>query len=138
MLHSLSPKEESRLNLCLIFDTVYFESRGGTYPFLTLSRYSAPRTAFFDVFKISPTLLAVKLLAIKYLASSNCVSVHSLLAMLVPSFVSFVPSLVPSPHADLAPVSFAQKIKIIFNSIKHHTPVQVLCTKFFAHPSVQS
>ena len=112
------------MNLCLIFDTVYFESEGGTYPFLTLSRYSAPRTAFFVVLKISPTLLAVKLCAMRYLASLNCESVHCLLAMFVPSFVSFVPSLVPCPHADLASVVFAKVIKIIFNFIdQDHTPV---------------
>tara|TARA_R100000656_G_scaffold117119_1_gene90394 strand:- start:155 stop:295 length:141 start_codon:yes stop_codon:yes gene_type:complete len=46
--------------------------------------------------------------------------------MLVPLFVSLVPSLVPSPHADPAAVVFAQVIKIIFNFLdQDHTPVPV-------------
>ena len=116
------------MNLCLIFDTVYFESEGGTYPFLTLSRYRAPRTAFFVVLKISPTLLAVKLCAIRYLASSNWESVHFLcgpgLAILVPLCIFFVPSLVPCPAAELAAIMLAEVIKIIFNLLDHiDTPV---------------
>ena len=115
MLHSLLPKEESRLNLCLIFDTVYFESGGGTYPFLTLSRYSAPRTAFFVVLKIFPTLLALKLFAIKYLASLNCESVHCLLAILVPLCVFLVPSFVPCPAAEGATIMLTESIEAILD-----------------------
>ena len=111
------------MNLCLIFDTVYFESGGGTYPFLTLSRYSAPRTAFFVVLKIFPTLLALKLCAIKYLASLNCESVHFIcgpgLAMFVSLPVSLIPSLMPSPAADRAAIVLAQVIEIIFNPLDH-------------------
>ena len=48
---------------------VYFESSEGTYPFPTLSRYSAPMIAFFVVPNTCAILLALKLYSTKAFTS---------------------------------------------------------------------